>query len=81
MRLQRLALAMAGMGLLTASVVAAPANAGQTDPKPWSDLTKQSNSAKAAAEAKSGFPHAARLTANDGSPMAAPSIAAATVPE
>jgi hypothetical protein len=62
MRLQRLALATAGLGLLAASVVSAPANAGKTDPKPWSDLTKQSNSAKAAAEAcglSTGYPTAA----------------------
>ena len=62
MRLQRLALAMAGTGLLAASVVSAPATAGTTDPKPWSDLTKQSNSAKAATEAcgiSTGYPTAA----------------------
>ncbi|MER7244535.1 hypothetical protein [Kribbella sp. NPDC000426] len=47
MRLQRLALAMAGMGLLAASVVSAPATAGTTGSKPWSDRTKQTNTTKA----------------------------------
>lgn len=62
MRLHRLALTMAAAGLLAASVVPVPANAGTTDPKPWSDLTKQSNTTKAAAEAcgvSVGYPTAA----------------------
>jgi len=50
-KLQRLALAAAGFGLIAASVSSIPANAGKTDPKPWSARTGQSNSAKAAAAA------------------------------
>ena len=61
MRLQRLALAMAGMGLLAASVVSAPATAGTTDSKPWSDRTKQTNTTKAgtACLVSAAFPAAA----------------------
>ncbi len=62
MRLQRLALVTAGLGLIAASVVSVPATAGAPDPKPWSDRTKQSNSAKAATEAcgiSVGYPTAA----------------------
>ncbi|MGW7683468.1 hypothetical protein ACWGID_22215 [Kribbella sp. NPDC054772] len=62
MKLHRLAFAMAGVGLLAASVATVPANAGKTDPKPWSDLTHQSNTAKAASAAcyiSVGYPTAA----------------------
>ncbi|TDW70392.1 hypothetical protein [Kribbella pratensis] len=61
MRLQRLALAMAGMGLLAASVVSAPATASTTDSKPWSDRTKQTNTTKAgtACLVSAAFPSAA----------------------
>ncbi|MFF0344180.1 hypothetical protein [Kribbella sp. NPDC004875] len=62
MRLPRLAVAMASIGLVAASVAAVPANAGKTDLKPWSDRTHQQNTAKAASAAcmiSVGFPTAA----------------------
>ena len=40
-----------------------------------------SRAAKAAAQVKSGLARPTRLTAKEGKPIAAPSIAAATVPE
>lgn len=65
MRLQRLALAMAGVGLLAASVVSAPATADTTDSKPWADRTKQTNTTKAggACLVSTAFPSAAGTVA------------------
>ncbi|MGY4771226.1 hypothetical protein ACXC9Q_30320 [Kribbella sp. CWNU-51] len=64
MKLQRFVLAVAGLGLVAATVASAPAGAAsQTDPKPsWSAKAAQANSTKAASEAcitSVGFPTAA----------------------
>ena len=62
-KLQRFALAAAGLSLIAASLSSVPASAGKVEPKPWSAKTGQSISAKAAAAAACvtsvGYPTAA----------------------
>ena len=61
-KLQRFALAVAGLGLIAASASSVPAGAGKVEPKPWSAKTSRSNSVKAAAAAcvtSVGYPTAA----------------------